>query len=188
MLFNDPLKKIKKLAKKVDGYDSQMSKMTNEELRNKTDEFKKRLEKETLDDLLPEAFAVCREAAWRTLGKKPYFVQIMGGIALHQGHITEQKTGEGKTLTETMPAYLNALTGKGVHIVTVNDYLAERDMQEMGKIFKFLGLTVSCIYPKMDRQEKQKAYKCDILYGTNKEFGFDYLRDNMAGKLEETAL
>ncbi len=186
MFFNNSLRKIKKLTSKVEAYDTEMSKKTNEELKAKTDEFKHRLETESLDTLLPEAFAVCREAAWRVLGKKPYPVQIMGGIALHMGTIAQMKTGEGKTLTETMPAYLNALTGKGVHIVTVNDYLAERDMLEMGKIFKFLGLTVSWIYPKMNPKLKQEAYKCDIVYGTNKEFGFDYLRDNMAKSLNET--
>lgn len=179
-----PLKSNSFLRKKlseINKKEQEVKALSNEELSNKTNEFKKRLDDgETLDNLLVDVFAVAREATERVLGKRPYDVQMIGGIVLHQGKIAEQKTGEGKTITEIAPAYLNALTGEGVHIVTVNDYLAERDMTEMGKVFKFLGLTVSWIHPMMDPFKKQEAYKADILYGTNKEFGFDYLRDNMA--------
>lgn len=187
MLFSNPLRKITKTVTKINNLGDSVKALSNEELRAKTAEFKSRLDKgETLESILPEAFAVCREATDRVLGKRPYDVQMMAGIALHNGSIAEQKTGEGKTITEIAPAYLNALTGNGVHIVTVNDYLAERDMQEMGRVFKFLNMTVSWIYPKMDPELKKQAYKCDIVYGTNKEFGFDYLRDNMAKSIENT--
>ncbi|GMB09114.1 preprotein translocase subunit SecA [Thermolongibacillus altinsuensis] len=172
--------RLEKIANQVDALGPEMAKLSDEELRKKTDEFKARLEKgETLDDLLVEAFAVVREGAKRVLGLYPYKVQIMGGIVLHEGNIAEMKTGEGKTLTATMPVYLNALTGKGVHVVTVNEYLASRDAHEMGKLYEFLGLTVGLNLSGMSREEKQAAYNADITYGTNNEFGFDYLRDNM---------
>ncbi|HZG59698.1 MAG TPA: preprotein translocase subunit SecA [Anoxybacillus sp.] len=172
--------RLEKIADQVDALGPEMAKLSDSELRQKTDEFKARLEKgETLDDLLVEAFAVVREGAKRVLGMYPYKVQIMGGIVLHEGNIAEMKTGEGKTLTATMPVYLNALTGKGVHVVTVNEYLARRDANEMGKLYEFLGLTVGLNLNGMSREEKQAAYNADITYGTNNEFGFDYLRDNM---------
>jgi preprotein translocase subunit SecA len=172
--------RLEKIANQVDALGPEMAELSDEELRKKTDEFKARLEKgETLDDLLVEAFAVVREASKRVLGLYPYKVQIMGGIALHEGNIAEMKTGEGKTLTATMPVYLNALTGKGVHVVTVNEYLASRDAHEMGKLYEFLGLKVGLNLNGMSREEKQAAYNADITYGTNNEFGFDYLRDNM---------
>ncbi len=143
-------------------------------------EFKERLAAgETLDDLLPEAFAVCREAAWRSVGMKHFRVQLIGGVVLHQGRISEMKTGEGKTLVATLPVYLNALEGKGVHVITVNDYLARRDMEWMGKIYTFLGLTVGCVVHGISNEVRKAAYQADITYGTNNEFGFDYLRDNM---------
>ena len=155
--------------------------LTDEQLREKTVEFKKRLDEgETLDDLLPEAFATAREAAWRVLGMKPFYVQVVGGIVLHQGRIAEMKTGEGKTLVAVLPAYLNALAGEGVHIVTVNDYLARRDSEWMGKVHRFLGLSVGLIVHDLDSEQRKEAYACDITYGTNNEMGFDYLRDNMA--------
>ncbi len=173
------LKKIYPIRDKVLALEESYQKLSDAELRGNTDILKARLANgETLDDILPEAFATCREAAWRVLGKKPYPVQIVGGIVLHQGRIAEMKTGEGKTLVETMPVYLNALEGKGVHVVTVNDYLAKRDSEEMGKIYRFLGLTVGLIIHGEDSGKKE-AYNCDITYGTNSEFGFDYLRDNM---------
>ncbi|MDI3529348.1 MAG: preprotein translocase subunit SecA [Thermoanaerobacter sp.] len=174
------VKRLEPIADKVLSYEDQMAKLTDAELRAKTDEFKNRLKNgETLDDILPEAFAVVREAAWRTLKMKHFRVQVIGGIVLHQGRIAEMKTGEGKTLVATLPAYLNALEGKGVHIVTVNDYLAKRDRDWMGKIYEFLGLSVGVILHDMDPEERKKAYAADITYGTNNEFGFDYLRDNM---------
>ena len=174
------LHKIKKIAMKIDSLADTYKALTDEELTAKTAEFKARLEKgETLDSLLVEAFATVREAAARVLGMRPYFVQLMGGIALHQGRIAEMGTGEGKTLVATLPSYLNALTGKGVHVVTVNDYLAERDAAWMGKVHRFLGLTVGVILPSMRNDEKQKAYACNICYCTNNELGFDFLRDNM---------
>ena len=182
-IFNEnerKLRKIKKIAMKIDSLADTYKALTDEELTAKTAEFKSRLEKgETLDSLLVEAFATVREAAARVLGMRPYFVQLMGGIALHQGRIAEMGTGEGKTLVATLPSYLNALTGKGVHVVTVNDYLAERDAAWMGKVHRFLGLTVGVILPSMRNDEKQKAYACDICYCTNNELGFDFLRDNM---------
>lgn len=176
-------KQIKKITPAVDKIESlagEYASKSDEELRAMTDVFRKRLSGgETLDDILPEAFAAVREAATRVIGKRPFRVQLMGGIILHQGRIAEMKTGEGKTLVATMPAYLNALTGKGVHIVTVNDYLARRDSEEMGKVFAFLGLTTGLIVHDQSTQEKKRAYACDITYGTNNEIGFDYLRDNM---------
>ena len=180
------LQKYKKTARKVDSLAEKMKKLTDEELRMKTDEFKERLKKgETLNSILPEAFAVCREADERVLGLRPFFVQIVGGIVLHHGDIAEMKTGEGKTLVATMPVYLNALTGKGVHVVTVNDYLAKRDANQMGKVYRFLGLTVGCITGESTAEDRKEAYNCDVTYGTNTEFGFDYLRDNMATDIDE---
>lgn len=175
------LKKIKPLADKVVALESEYSLLTDEQLKAKTPEFKERLANgETLDDILPEAFATAREAAWRVLGMKPFYVQVIGGIVLHQGRIAEMKTGEGKTLVAVLPAYLNALEGNGVHIVTVNDYLAKRDAEWMGKVHEFLGLTVGVILHDLNNDERREAYSCDITYGTNNEIGFDYLRDNMA--------
>ena len=174
------IKRIMPLQTKVLALEEEYRKLTDAELRAKTDEFKDRLAKgETLDDILPEAFATCREAADRVLGMRHFPVQIIGGIVLHQGRISEMKTGEGKTLVATLPAYLNALSGKGVHIVTVNDYLAKRDSEWMGKLYRFLGLTVGLIIHGMDHEEKKSAYEADITYCTNNELGFDYLRDNM---------
>ena len=174
------VKRVQPLVKKINELEPEIQKLSDKELRGKTDEFKSRLEKgETLDDLLPETFAVMREAAKRVLGMRHFDVQLIGGIILHQGRIAEMKTGEGKTLVATLPVYLNALTGKGVHVITVNDYLAKRDSEWMGKVYKFLGLTVGLAIAGMNPQEKQKAYACDVTYGTNNEFGFDYLRDNM---------
>ncbi len=175
------LKPVKKIVDKIESYRDSMRALTDEQLRGKTIEFKKRLaDGETLDDLLPEAFAVVREAAKRVLGMEHYRVQLIGGVILHQGRIAEMKTGEGKTLVSTLPAYLNALEGKGVHIITVNDYLAKRDAEWMGKVHEFLGLSVGVVLNGMEREERQKAYNCDITYVTNNEDGFDYLRDNMA--------
>ncbi|MCR1972213.1 preprotein translocase subunit SecA [Clostridium cochlearium] len=180
------LKRVVPIVDKIDKLDSVMEKLTDEELKNKTNEFKERLSKgETLDDILVEAFAVVREAAWRVVKLKPYREQLMGGIILHQGRIAEMKTGEGKTLVATLPAYLNALKGQGVHIVTVNDYLAKRDRETMGPIYEFLGLTVGVILHDLEHNERQEAYNCDITYGTNSELGFDYLRDNMVVYKEE---
>ena len=174
------VKRIMPLVEKTESLRPEMQKLTDEQLRDKTREFKKRLsEGETLDDLLPEAFAVVREGAKRVLGMEHYRVQIIGGIILHQGRIAEMKTGEGKTLVSTLPAYLNALEGKGVHIVTVNDYLAKRDAEWMGKVHEFLGLTVGVVLNDMKPEERRAAYGCDITYVTNNELGFDYLRDNM---------
>ena len=174
------VKRILPLQKKVLALEEEYSKLTDEELKAKTPEFKERLKNgETLDDLLPEAFAACREASWRVLGMKPFPVQIIGGIILHQGRIAEMKTGEGKTLVATLPAYLNALAGKGVHIVTVNDYLARRDSEWMGKVYRFMGLEVGLIIHELNNDQRRKAYQADITYGTNNEMGFDYLRDNM---------
>ena len=183
------IKRISPLIKKIESLRPEMMKKSDEELRGKTQEFKKRLEQgETLDDLLPEAFAVVREAARRTVDMEPYTVQLIGGVILHQGRIAEMKTGEGKTLVSTLPAYLNALEGKGVHIVTVNDYLAKRDAEWMGKVHEFLGLTVGCVLNSMTSAERKKAYACDITYVTNNELGFDYLRDNMAIYKEQLVL
>ncbi|MBR6527691.1 MAG: preprotein translocase subunit SecA, partial [Lachnospiraceae bacterium] len=174
------LRSLRRIADRIEALDSQYSAMTDEELQAQTAVLKARLAQgEPLDDLLPEAFATAREAAWRVLHMKPFYVQLIGGIVLHQGRIAEMRTGEGKTLTEILPAYLNALTGKGVHIITVNDYLASRDCQWMGQVYDFLGLTTGLIYPDMDPADRKAAYQADITYGTNSEFGFDYLRDNM---------
>ena len=175
------VKKLEPQVEAVMALEEPYKKLTDQQLREKTQEFKDRLATgETLDDLLPEAFAVCREAASRVLGMRPYRVQVVGGIVLHQGRIAEMKTGEGKTLVAILPAYLNALTGDGVHIVTVNDYLAKRDSEWMGKVHRFMGLTVGLIIHDMTKEQRQKAYQADITYGTNNEMGFDYLRDNMA--------
>ena len=180
------LERFKKMALEVDALDSKMSKLTDKKLKAKTDEFKKRLDKgEDIEDILIEAFAVAREAAYRVIGEKPYLVQIIGGLCIHYGNIAEMKTGEGKTLTSVLPAYANALTGKGVHIITVNEYLAGRDAAWMGKIYEFLGLTVGINYREYSAAEKRDAYNCDIMYSTNNEIGFDYLRDNMVVKAEE---
>ena len=174
------LKRIYPIVDEIEALGPQMEQLSDEELKNKTQEFKSRLkDTETLDDILPEAFAVVREAAGRTLGMKHYRVQLIGGIILHQGRISEMKTGEGKTLVSTLPAYLNALTGEGVHIVTVNDYLAKRDAEWMGKVHEFLGLKVGVVLNEMNNDERREAYNCDITYVTNNELGFDYLRDNM---------
>ena len=174
------LKRIYPIVDQIEALDSQMQALSDEELRGKTKEFKQRLnEGETLDDILPEAYATVREAAYRSLGMKHYRVQLIGGIILHQGRIAEMRTGEGKTLVSTLPAYLNALSGKGVHIVTVNDYLARRDAEWMGKVHQFLGLTVGVVLNSMESEERRAAYDCDITYVTNNELGFDYLRDNM---------
>ncbi len=174
------VKRITPLVDKIEAMEPQFETLTDEQLKGKTEEFKSRLAQgETLDDLLVEAYAVVREAAKRTLGQRAYRVQLMGGIVLHQGRIAEMRTGEGKTLVSTFPVYLNALEGKGVHVVTVNDYLAKRDSEWMGQVHEFLGLTVGCILNSMSNDERRVAYSCDITYGTNNEFGFDYLRDNM---------
>ena len=174
------LKRIMPLVEKIESLRPTMQALTDEELRGKTKEYKKRLaEGETLDDLLPEAFATVREAAKRVLNMEPYRVQLIGGIILHQGRIAEMRTGEGKTLVSTRPAYLNALEGKGVHVVTVNDYLAHRDAEWMGQVHRFLGLTVGCVLNQMNNDERREQYACDITYITNNEYGFDYLRDNM---------
>ncbi|CRZ15611.1 preprotein translocase subunit SecA [Mycolicibacterium neworleansense] len=180
------VKRLKKVADYVDTLSDDMEKLSDAELRAKTDEFKKRIaDGEDLDDLLPEAFAVAREAAWRVLSQKHFEVQIMGGAALHFGNVAEMKTGEGKTLTAVLPAYLNALSGKGVHVVTVNDYLAKRDSEWMGRVHRFLGLDVGVILSGLTPEERRAAYAADITYGTNNEFGFDYLRDNMAHSVED---
>jgi preprotein translocase subunit SecA len=180
------IKELEKIAQKVNKFESEISILDDNSLQNKTTEFKGRISNgETLDSLLPEAFAVVREAAKRTLGQRHYDVQLMGGAALHKGNIAEMKTGEGKTLVSTLPAYLNALSGKGVHVVTVNDYLAERDSEWMGRVHRFLGLKVGVILSNMSPTERREAYAADITYGTNNEFGFDYLRDNMAWTLAD---
>ena len=174
------VKRVLPIVDKIESLEPDFEKLSDEELRDKTREFKSRLAGgETLDDILPEAYAVVREAAKRTIGMRHYRVQLIGGVILHQGRITEMRTGEGKTLVSTLPAYLNALEGKGVHIVTVNDYLAKRDAEWMGQVHEFLGLTVGCILNSMDNDERREAYNCDITYATNNELGFDYLRDNM---------
>ena len=175
------LKRIYPIVDKIEALEPQFQALSDEELRAKTEEFKQRYQGgEDLDALLPEAFAAVREAAWRVLGMKPFRVQLIGGIVLHQGRIAEMKTGEGKTLVAVLPAYLNALTGEGVHIVTVNDYLARRDSEWMGKVHRFMGLSVGLIVHGLNNDERQAAYNADITYGTNNEMGFDYLRDNMA--------
>ena len=180
------LEKFQKIADEIDALDEEMSKLTDKELKAKTTEFKKRLQNgETLEDIKVEAFAVAREAAYRVIGEKPYYVQLLGGLAIHYGNIAEMKTGEGKTLTSILPAYLNALTGEGVHIITVNEYLAGRDAVWMGKIYEFLGLTVGINYREYNQAQKREAYNCDIMYSTNNEIGFDYLRDNMVVRAED---
>ena len=180
------IKELAKISVQVNKFEPEVSSLDDQSLRAKTDSFKERVNKgETLDSILPEAFAVVREAARRTLGQRHYDVQLMGGAALHKGNIAEMKTGEGKTLVSTLPAYLNALTGKGVHIVTVNDYLAERDSEWMGRVHRFLGLKVGVILASMSPAERREAYAADITYGTNNEFGFDYLRDNMSWSLAD---
>ena len=180
------LEKFQKIADEIDALDEEMSKLTDKQLKAKTKEFKERLQNgETLEDIKVEAFAVAREAAFRVIGEKPYYVQLLGGLAIHYGNIAEMKTGEGKTLTSILPAYLNALTGNGVHIITVNEYLAGRDANWMGKIYEFLGLTVGVNYREYNQQQKREAYNCDILYSTNNEIGFDYLRDNMVVRAED---
>ncbi|MGO1318355.1 MAG: DEAD/DEAH box helicase, partial [Cellulomonadaceae bacterium] len=173
------LKKLSAIAKQVDALEESFIEYTDEELREETDRFRARLaEGETLDDLLPEAFATVREAARRTLGQRHFDVQMMGGAALHLGNIAEMKTGEGKTLVATLPAYLNALSGKGVHVVTVNDYLAQYQSELMGRVFRFLGMSTGCILSGLTPEQRRQQYAADITYGTNNEFGFDYLRDN----------
>ncbi len=180
------LARFTKMAEEIEALDDEMSKLTDKKLQAKTKEFQKRLEEgETVEDILIEAFAVAREAAYRVIGEKPYKVQMIGGLCIHYGNIAEMKTGEGKTLTSVLPAYANALTGKGVHIITVNEYLAGRDAEWMGKIYEFLGLTVGINYREYSASEKREAYNCDIMYSTNNEIGFDYLRDNMVVKAEE---
>ena len=176
------LRRIDKIANKVEGYAEEMGKLTDDQLKAKTTECKKRVQEdgEDLDKLLPEAFAVAREGAKRVLGLYPFHVQVMGGIVLHEGNIAEMKTGEGKTLTATMPVYLNALSGKGVHVITVNEYLSQRDAEEMGQLYKWLGCSVGVNGAEKSPDEKREAYQCDIMYSTNSEIGFDYLRDNMA--------
>ena len=180
------VKKLQSIADKIEALDESMQKLTDEELQAKTIEFKERIQKgESLDSILPEAFAVCREASSRVLGMKHFRVQLLGGMVLHQGRIAEMKTGEGKTLVATLPAYLNGLTGNGVHVITVNDYLAKTQMEEMGVLYNFLGLTTGCIIHGITPEQRRAAYACDITYGTNNEFGFDYLRDNMVIHMEE---
>ena len=180
------LEKFKQIANEIEALDEEMQKLSDAKLKEKTDQFKKRLENgEELDNIVPEAFAVAREAAYRVIGEKPYYVQLIGGLAIHFGNIAEMKTGEGKTLTSVLPAYTNALTGKGVHIITVNEYLAGRDAEWMGQIYKFLGLTVGVNYRELSSSEKKEVYNCDIMYSTNNEIGFDYLRDNMVVKAED---
>src|SRR5436305_11658452 len=175
------LRKLTSVASQVNAVEEDFVAMSDEELRHMTVEFRERLaDGETLDDLLVEAFATAREAAKRTLGQRHFDVQIMGGSALHLGNIAEMKTGEGKTLTSVLPAYLNAVSGDGVHVVTVNDYLAKRDAEWMGRVHRFLGLSTGVILPEMTPEERRVAYNCDITYATNNELGFDYLRDNMA--------
>ena len=180
------LRELRRVAEQVAMIEPDFESMSDEELRGQTDEFRKRLDEgESLDSILPEAFATVREATKRVLGKRPYDVQMMGGVALHRCNIAEMKTGEGKTIVALMPSYLNALTGKGVHIVTVNDYLAKYQSEQMGRVHHFLGLEVGVILAHMTPAERRRQYAADITYGTNNEFGFDYLRDNMALSLED---
>ncbi|MEP6939721.1 MAG: DEAD/DEAH box helicase, partial [Rudaea sp.] len=180
------IKQMSKSVEKINAFEAQLQGLSDEELRAQTDAFKKRIVAgETVDALLPEAFATVREASRRVLGLRHYDVQLIGGMVLHSGRIAEMRTGEGKTLVATLPVYLNALAGKGVHVVTVNDYLARRDSAWMGKIYSFLGLSVGVVYPGMDHGDKHAAYAADITYGTNNEYGFDYLRDNMALSKEQ---
>ena len=180
------IKKMRKVVEKINAIEPEFEKLTDEELQHKTVEFKERLEKsETLDDILVEAFATVREASKRLMGMRHYDVQMIGGMILHNGSIAEMKTGEGKTLMATLPIYLNALTGKGVHVVTVNDYLAKRDRDIMAELYSFLGLTSDVVVGNITNEQRKAAYSADITYGTNNEFGFDYLRDNMVGDLSE---
>ena len=180
------LKQYRKTVAQINALEPALEKLDEAALRGKTEAFKARIQQgETLDALLPEAFAVVREASKRIMKMRHFDVQLMGGIALHQGKIAEMRTGEGKTLTATLPVYLNALAGRGVHVVTVNDYLANRDAQWMGRLYNYLGLSVGVNLPQMPREQKQQAYQADITYGTNNEFGFDYLRDNMVYEPED---
>ncbi len=180
------LEKFKHIADEIELLSDEYSKLSDKQLKAKTEEFKKRLANgETLEDIKVEAFATVREAAYRVIGEKPFYVQLLGGLAIHYGNIAEMKTGEGKTLTSTLPAYLNALTGEGVHIITVNEYLAGRDANWMGEIYRFLGVTVGVNTRDMSSEEKKEAYNCDILYSTNNEIGFDYLRDNMVVRADD---
>ena len=180
------LKRLRMVVEQINALEPEISSLTDAALAAKTDEFRDRLANgETLDDLLPEAFAVVREAAVRTLGMRHFDVQLIGGMVLHSGKIAEMKTGEGKTLMSTLPVYLNALAGRGVHVITVNDYLAKRDAEWMGKVYNFLGLEVDCIIHGRTDDQRKAAYRADITYGTNNEFGFDYLRDNMKFALED---
>ncbi|MFM7202382.1 MAG: DEAD/DEAH box helicase, partial [Myxococcota bacterium] len=180
------IRRMRPIVAKIGSLEPAMKALTDEQLRGKTAEFKSRLEKgETLDQLLPEAFAVVREAGRRVLNMRHFDVQLMGGMMLHEGKIAEMKTGEGKTLVATLPVYLNALPAKGVHVVTVNDYLAKRDAEWMGRIYGFLGLSVGVIMHGLTDDQRQAAYACDVTYGTNNEYGFDYLRDNMKYRLED---
>jgi preprotein translocase subunit SecA len=180
------LKRMQPIVQRINELEAEISRLSEVQLAQKTREFRERVGGgESLDDVLPEAFAVVREAGKRTLSMRHFDVQLIGGIVLHEGKISEMKTGEGKTLVATLPAYLNALEGKGVHIVTVNDYLAGRDSEWMGKLYRYLGLTVGCIQHPLTDQERKVAYSADITYGTNNEFGFDYLRDNMKYDLAE---
>ena len=183
------IKKLEKTAKKVESYADAMAALSDEELQAKTEEFKQRYQNgESLDQLLPEAFAVVREGAKRVLGLFPYRVQIMGGIVLHYGDVAEMRTGEGKTLTATMPVYLNAISGEGVHVITVNEYLSERDATEMGELYSWLGLSVGINLSSKSPAEKREAYNCDITYSTSSEVGFDYLRDNMVVYKEQLVM
>ncbi len=183
------VKAVRPLVVRINALEPQFAALSDDEIKTKTVELQKRVQEggESLDDVLPEAFANCREAARRALGLRAFDVQLMGGIFLHRGNIAEMRTGEGKTLTATLPAYLNALTGKGVHIVTVNDYLAKRDAAWMGKVYTALGMTVGVVYPFQPDDEKREAYRADITHATNNELGFDYLRDNMKSSMEEMA-
>ena len=183
------LKKYDRQARKVEALAETMRALSDDELRGKTKEFKDRLKKgQTLDDIKIEAFAVCREAAKRVLGLYPFHCQIIGGLVLNDGNVAEMRTGEGKTLTATMPVYLNALSGKGVHVVTVNEYLAQRDSNEMGQVYRWLGLTVGCNLHSLNTLEKKKVHLCDVTYTINSELGFDYLRDNMAPTVGQRVL
>ncbi|MDO9349812.1 MAG: preprotein translocase subunit SecA, partial [Deltaproteobacteria bacterium] len=180
------LKRIQPLVQRINDQESKIQPLSDDQLRARTGEFKVRIDRgESLEEILPEAFAVVRETARRALGERHYDVQLIGGIVLHEGKISEMATGEGKTLVSTLPAYLNSLRGEGVHIVTVNDYLAKRDSEWMGAIYRFLGLSVGVIVHELNDQERKKAYGCDITYGTNNEFGFDYLRDNMKFDIQD---
>ena len=185
-LGSNNLKKYENIVKKINNFESKVSNLSDDELKNKTDYFKNKIqfEKLDIDQILPEVFSVVREVAKRTLNMRHFDVQLIGGIVLHEGKIAEMKTGEGKTLAATLAAYLNAIAGKSVHIVTVNDYLAKRDSEWMGKIYKFLNLTVGCVNSRTEHEIRPKEYQCDIVYATNNEIGFDYLRDNLKGDYE----